>query len=445
MKTFLKTTQTIAAFSAAILMVRNAPAATTVYVGTNGVSASTNWSATANFIDATSKNPETPNNNAANFNWNTAAAGPGIVTVNVDGGYGTPGTGLPQAWGMIFGQTNGYHTVLIQPGITLEMMAANGTVGGGGLMICPANTNSGGNTSGNTVATGTYTNYTTFTGSGGTLVVNGQLHLEAQSSTVNNHYVIMDMQGLGTYIHTNTSGGTPARFLLMNGGTRSQGIVYLAQTNIIAPRGDIQIGYLNTSSNSLPIGVYLGMTNLLLTDPTLGNGNVLNLAIQGCTNGFLKFNPAFVGGATKPTAFLSGSGGSMAKVNIANATGAFVPSYGIADLTGGTVTWQIGLLQMGQAGTGATNGATGVLTFDDGTVTAATATVGWQTATVPAALAPASSTSARMGLSNPPPAFCWRQPPGPSHRESREPSTSTEASWLPTTLLWGRAARGRSR
>jgi autotransporter-associated beta strand protein len=379
MKNLLKTTRTIAVLSAAMLMASAAHAATTLFVGTNGVSANSNWSTAANFIDASTKNPETPANNAADFNWFTAAAAPGIVTVNVDGGYGTPGSGVPQAWSMIFGQTNGYHTVFIQPGITLEMIAANGTIGGGGLMICPANTNSGGNTGGNVVGTGTYTNYTTFTGSGGTLLVNGQLRVEAQSSAVNNHYTIMDMSGLGTFVITNTSGGTPARFLLTGGTTRSQGIIYLAQTNIVTPRGDIQIGYLNTSSNSLPIGLYLGMTNLLLTDPTLGNGNVLNLAIQGCTNGFMKFNPAFVGGATKPTAFLSGAGGSMANVNIANASNAFVSSYGIADFTGGTVTWNIGTLKMGQAGAGATNNGTGVLTFDDGTVTVATATVGSQT------------------------------------------------------------------
>src|SRR5580658_3491867 len=85
------------------------------FIGTNGVSASVNWSDTANWIKQTTTTLETPANNMANFNYNTMAAAAGIVTLNVDGAYGSPGSGTPQAWGMFFTQTNGFQTVTVQP------------------------------------------------------------------------------------------------------------------------------------------------------------------------------------------------------------------------------------------------------------------------------------------------------------------------------------------
>ena len=43
-------------------------------------------------------------------------------------------------------------------------------------------------------------------------------------------------------------------------------LIYLAHTNIITLNNNFQVGYLgNTSSNTLPIGVYLGQSNYITT------------------------------------------------------------------------------------------------------------------------------------------------------------------------------------
>lgn len=377
----------------ALLVTPPAPAATVIYVGTNGVSPTTNWSATANFVNASGGTPLTPANNAANFNYDTAVATPGVVTVHADGGYGTPGSGSPQAWGIIFGQTNGYHTVLIDPGIQLEMIAASGTPGGGGLIVAPANRNSGGNTGGNIVGTGPYTNYTTITGSGASFLVNGQFRVEGGANAVNNHYTILDMSGLDTFTATSTTAAS-SRFQVVNGTQRSQALVYLAKTNLINIYSDVTIGWMGgVYSNSLPIGLYLGQSNSITTGPN-DNGNELVIALQGVTNAFMKFNPAFLGGPTKPTVYISGNGaasgnggfptvsGMMAGAIIGRADTAKVPSFGVADFTGGTVTWNLGQLHLGRSGAanGTNTTAMGTLTFDSGTITVNDIWCGWQQA-----------------------------------------------------------------
>ena len=381
----------ILAIALGLLAAHQSSASTVIYVGTNGVSATTNWSTTANFINASGGASLTPANNAANFNSDTAVSAPGLITVHADGGYGTPGSGTPQAWGMIFGQTNGHHTVFIDPGFQLQMIAANGTPGGGGFVVSPANRNSGGTGGIQTVGTGPYTNYTTLTGSGASFLVNGQVRVEGGANAVNNHYTILDMSGLDTFIQTNTSSGS-SRFQVVNGTQRSQALVYLAKTNFINIYSDVTIGWLgNTYSNSLPIGLYLGQVNSITTGPN-DNGNQLVIAIQGCTNGFLMFNPAFLGGPTKPTVYLSGNGaasgnggfptgsGMMAGAIIGRADGAKVPSFGVADFTGGIVTWNVGQLQLGRSGAanGTNTTAMGTLTFDDGTITVNDVWCGWQ-------------------------------------------------------------------
>lgn len=174
-------------------------------------------------------------------------------------------------------------------------------------MVTPANTNSGGNTAGNVVATGAYTNHTTIWGTNASFLVNGQFRVEGQANAAENHYTILDMSGLDTFTATNTSSGS-SRFQVVNGGQRSQALVYLAKTNFINIYSDVTVGYNGgTYSNSLPTGLYLGQANSITTGPN-DNGNQLSVALQGCTNAFLKFNPAFLGGPNKPTVYISGNG-----------------------------------------------------------------------------------------------------------------------------------------
>lgn len=376
-----------------LLAVNVARANPVIYVGTNGVSATTNWSDTANFILNSSKAPTTPANNATTFGFNTAAASPGKVTVHADGAYGTPGTGTPQTYCFLFEQTNAYHTVLIDPGIQLEMQASAGTPGTGLNVVPGAAYGGGGGALGNPIGI-PYTNHTVIEG-GGALWVNGPLVVEAQASANEPHYSILDMSGLNTFIMTNTegSGGSRSRFELGDGSARNQSLIYLATNNFINIDSDMLLGYNgNTYSNSQPIGLYLGMTNVITTGSTGGNGNQLDLAMQGATNAFIRFNPAFLGGTTMPMVYLSGNGaatgnggfpivsGMMAGAIIGDAVGASVPSYGVVDFTGGKVTWLLGQLDLGVAGTSSPYpaAAVGILTFNNGTITVNNVWCGWQ-------------------------------------------------------------------
>lgn len=356
----------------------SARAVMVTWVGTNSLSATTNWSDENNWDEINTTFHISPENNAANFTFWTAAASPGLVTVNVDGGYDTPGSGLAQSYGAFFGQTNGYHTVFIQPGMTLALQAGALTPGVG-MLVGPQPTNN--NTIGAVYSPGiAYTNYTTIEGIGGTLFMNSAgLRVEGGCAVVTNHYSILDMSGLGTFIMTNNQQGSSVNifsnsFIVVDGAPNSQALVYLALTNVITLMDSFQIGYLGTSSNSLPIGVYLGQSNYITTGSIT---NSLIVGARGCTNGFMMFNPALLGGPNRPTASLSGYGGSQ-NVTICAANGGVVPGYAVCDLTGGNVTWSINALDLGVSGTGAAS-ANGILSFDSGSITANTIAIGVQT------------------------------------------------------------------
>jgi autotransporter family porin len=364
-----------ATYSASAIMV--------IWIGTNGVSATTNWSDVKNWSVATNYSvPTTPVSDAANFAANTAVSAPGVITVNVDGAYGSPGTVPAQSYGAFFGQTNGYHTVFIQPGMTWIIQAVAGTQGIG-IEVGPQPTNNNNINTANTVSTGaTYTNYTTIDGVGGTLYNNagastGGLRVEAASTVANNHYSILDMSGLGTYVMTNNGGlGNSCSFYVVNGGANSQGLCYLALTNVITLNNSFQVGYLGNSSNTLPIGVYLGQSNYISTG---ANANSMIIGDTGCSNAFLKFNPALLGGATMPSAYITGTSAGQ-NATIASAAGGVVPGSAICDFTGGTVTWIGNSLKIGVSGIASSNtAANGVLTFPNGTVTFNTILVGDQT------------------------------------------------------------------
>jgi beta-glucanase (GH16 family) len=383
----------LAALAAGLLAVCSALAVQVTWVGTNGISATTNWSDVNNWDQINTFTHISPANNAANFTWMTAVPGPGRVTVNVDGAYGTPGSGLAQSYGAFFGQTNGYHTVFIQPGITWALQAAAATPGVG-FSVGPQPTNN------NTLANVNmpaipYTNYTTIEGGGGTLFEDGVgLRVEGASTVADNHYSILDMSGLGTFILTNNMLGQSQNissnsFLLVSGKANSQGLIYLALTNVITLINNFQVGYLGASSNSLPIGVYLGQTNYISTG---ASNNNLVIGYTGCASAFMRFNPALVGGAARPTAYFTGNGGSQ-NVLIGSANGGVVPGYAICDLTGGNVTWFANTMSLGVSGASGVS-ANGVLTFDNGTINANTVWVGVQPNSA------ASSAAAGVGTIN---------------------------------------------
>ena len=266
---FVKNQKLLTALVASLLASCPAPAVMVTWVGTNGISVTTNWSDANNWDQINTFTHVSPANNSANFTWMTVTPGLGPGTVNVDGAYGSPGSGLAQSYGAFFGQTNGCHTVFIQPGITWALQAAAGTPGVGlGVGPQPTNNNSLTNVSSPSIP---YTNYTTIEGEGGTLFADGVgLRVEGGSTVVDNHYSILDLSGLGTFIMTNNMQGQSPNinsnsFLLVDGSPNSQGLVYLALTNVITLIDNFQVGYLGASSNSLPIGVYLGQSNYIAT------------------------------------------------------------------------------------------------------------------------------------------------------------------------------------
>ncbi|HEX4122876.1 MAG TPA: autotransporter-associated beta strand repeat-containing protein [Verrucomicrobiae bacterium] len=372
----------LAVLAAGLFGAYSASAVMVMWIGTNGISATTNWSDGSNWsLTSSLGSLSTPVNNAANFTALTAVNAPGLVTINVDGSYGSPGTSPAQSYGAFFGFTNGYHTVFIQPGITWEIQAQAGTQGLG-IEVGPGPTNNNNINTANTVSTGaTYTNYTTVSGIGGTWFNNGGastggFRVEAGSTVNNNHYSILDMSGLGTYVQTNTGGlGNSCSFYVVNGAAHSQGLVYLALTNIITLNNGFQVGYLGNSSNSLPIGVYLGQSNYISTG---ANNNTFTVGYTGCTNAFMAFNPALLGGTNTPSAYITGASG-VQNAMICGAAGGLVPGYAVCDFSGGAVTWIGNSLKMGVSGIAASNtSANGVLTFPNGTVSFNTILVGDQ-------------------------------------------------------------------
>ena len=319
----------LAAACALVFMAHAASAATVYFVGTNGLSASVNWSDVLNWYAIGGTTQTTPANNAANFNYNTVVNSPSLISLNVDGAYSTPGSGVAQAWGMFFTHTNGYQNVMVQPGITWALQSANGTPGGGNFVIAPQPTNTAGSSGGSTPAI-SYTNFTTFKGINGTLYVNcGVFRVEAQSSVVSNHYSILDMSGLGTFIYTNTAAASQSFYVAANGSTRSHAIAYLAQTNIITLTSAFQVGNLvSTSSNSQPIGIYLGQSNYITTGT---GGNNMLIGGLGAANVFMKFNPANLGGPTMPSVYISAAAGNQSAA-ICSASGGAVPGSAVCTL-----------------------------------------------------------------------------------------------------------------
>ena len=97
------------------------------------------------------------------------------------------------------------------------------------------------------------------------------------------------------------------------------GTLYLAKTNVISLGNDFQV--CNTpGTSSLTCGVYLGIYNYILT----GTGNlVVGGPGTGSAGAVMAFNPAFVGGANVPVAYLGGNGADGRIVNfyIGNANG----------------------------------------------------------------------------------------------------------------------------
>src|ERR1035437_4160699 len=261
--------------------IQPASAGTEQWKGVPGTSATTNWTDSANWTGVT---PPQTYNNQVQFKGIGAVGAPGVINNVLDD---TTGVATMGTWELDYICTNVNYTTLIAPGKTLITANGNGKL----YVGCDQLTAGGVSNAVETI---------TITGAGGTLSVGGNLRVGQGCATNNSlHNVTLDLSGLDNFIMTPNVTGTR---LLVCGQSqnRAQGTVYLAKTNSILLGNDLEIGAMSTYSNTVPVGLYLGLTNLILT----GNGGVgsdnITVGSRSCTNGFMKFNPAFIGGANPP-------------------------------------------------------------------------------------------------------------------------------------------------
>jgi fibronectin-binding autotransporter adhesin len=255
---------------------------------------------------------------------------------------------------LTFGNTNGFHNTLLQPGVTLTVSN---------------------NATGNAVFTGTGTDNgnaqivtATVSGDGAALVVvatnTGSAFNVRQGTTTSggSKRATLDLSGLDIFDLT------AGRLLVAGDGSgtaafnRPNGTLILARTNTLRLNGTapaINVG--DGSSNGGTEFVELGQTNAVFADS-------MTIARQKCVSTF-RFNGLFAG--SNPALYLRGAAGERVTTlalgdNSAQSTSG-VASTGTIDLSGGTVDARVGTSYLGRGmnGTG-TGQATGTLTFDAG-------------------------------------------------------------------------------
>jgi hypothetical protein len=332
-----------------------------------------NWSTAANWTGGTPG----PGFNAsfASAGATTTFATNNIVSTNVT------------IQGLFYNTNNsGYHTTLIQDGVTLTI--TNGNTGITAAMQV------GGGTGNDNVFNKPVTN--TITGPGGTLMVLGnapgtglnQLNFQVRQSAnpPAPEQTVLDMSGLGTLV------ATVGKFYVAQGGANtSQGQtnvsarVNLARTNVItclrANAGQFEVG--DSSGGTFTLAgstLNLGITNALFVDTA-------RFGKQKATNNLVRFNPLFTSGIV-PAVYIRGTNGLTSRVSnwtIGDAdTETTVPNFVQAnmDLSGGRVDALIStmLIGRGETAAGDTGYAQGTLTLTAGTLDVSNLTNGWQRA-----------------------------------------------------------------
>jgi fibronectin-binding autotransporter adhesin len=353
----------------AFFMAQTTQAAVTYWAGVPGVSADTNWSDAANWSGA-----QQTYYNEVEFNGVGTNANNNVAVNNVL----DQATGPAQMpiWELDYVPTNGNYTTLIDPGVTMVLAAGQGHLMVGADINTPS-----------TPAPAGAVETITIAGPGATMEVGGSINV-GQGSPVDadGHNVTLDLSGLDTLVQNpvlpSNSGNGNANWIYVAGPhtvydagagpIRANGTLDLAKTNEITLNDDFEICN-QAYSNSVPCAVYLGQVNSVSIGGSLivgGNGTTL----QGA---WMKFNPAFLGGGTAPTASFTGSGGgAIANFWICNGNGGpQVPGYGLCDFSGGNISMLVGSMELGQAGNA---NAEGVLTFDNGVITASSAVIGNQ-------------------------------------------------------------------
>ena len=267
--------------------------------------------------------------------------------------------------------TNGFHTTLINPGLSLNI---NGS-GGNAILVSTAISN----------ITGTVGVYYRVTGGGALTVTNttGAI-FAAQGGDGNDHIATLDLSGLTNFAASVSNiyvGCIPNVSIY---GLRPMGIMRLADTNYIQTSA-------GTNSPGIMVGSYpTGDTNLRGTNQlVLGRYNVINadtIAVGGTkTTGLIASRP----GVSSASTIIRGSAGGSDKVKIFGVgdgrAGMFnfnpgptsSTSTGIVDMASTVLDVLVRDLYVARSQTNNSGATTGVLSFDQGIIVADNVNVGF--------------------------------------------------------------------
>lgn len=350
------------AFPAVVLSLVQAVSAQTIWNGTNGVSVSTNWSDSANW--STLAIPGS--GDIAKFD----EPGETLTASNIDNIVDAAFGGTVNA--LQYVNTNGFHTTLIAPGVTLN-------VSGGAFSV------------GTTVNSGVVTVNPTITGrNGAALNVSGTSVGISQGS---NGKSILDLSGLDTFSATVATIGVGA---INYPATDSSdvGTLILAKTNTLTISGSttsgsgsgVQSGFLigdpRTSGPTAGSSVQLGLTNAIYA-----NLIVVGARKGGTSTHAMIFNPAFTN--ANPVALFRAADGSspVPTWSVGDdffASGGSTVCNGSVNLTGGTVDALVVTNIIGRGQGGAGNRGTGTFTYSAGTLNVGWLQIGFQSGTTAA-------------------------------------------------------------
>ena len=337
----------------------NTPPFNPVKVWTAGVNG--NWSNPGNW----SPNGAPGSSNDVQFSDLGLVGGAGTVDNTVDAAF-TLGS-------LTYGQTNNYHTTLINPGLTLIVTGTNGLAAGTG-----------------TAAGDGLVPFTTVQGPGAALVVSNTSALvnvdqsQPISGTANSTTTAtLDLSGLDTFAATvsRVLVGVDTSLALRG----ACGVLNLAKTNKItvttgsaAPQIDVGDNSQAGATPGLSSVLLLGQTNVIYADSiAVGRGKT-------ATSGgpLMQFNSSFA----NPVAYFRGTNGNASRVgtwSIGDAQGAKTSQNSAAnDFSLGTVNALVDQMFVGKGASqaiinGANTPGNGTLTFSAGTFDVNTLDVGY--------------------------------------------------------------------
>ena len=322
--------------------------------------------------------PPGPNDDVRFFD---PGAAPDAATVN---NTVSADTTIRSLW---FGNTNGFHNMLIEPGITLTLRGTNDN-GFGRLGSDPAATAPDPNVQ-STLYVGTKSEVSvsqivtaTLSGEGGTLLLdntNNEVNIrQAWGGGGGAHRAILNMSGLGTF-RANLS-----RIRVGDGEAgvirRVEAQLFLARTNRITLSGpsiaeDVQLlvgnNDVNNNGNGSISYLYLGQDNILNVDHVLIGARKQ----QG--------NMSFQTGLTAPTLVMRGTDGTSRMIALrigdeSDQQGSGNPTTGRIDLSAGSADILADRVIIGKGQTVSGAASTGFLTMGAGNLDANTIEIAYQ-------------------------------------------------------------------